>query len=121
MPLPSAASLEIATAMPLPSSPTSEHLRAAQSYLNLGMAQAAWEELEKIDKSERVNLLSIWKVQVEVARALGKWPLVRELAEQLVKLEPGEPRHVANLEHAVSRMAEMRARPYIKPVPSLRF
>ena len=92
--------------MPLASSPTSEHLRAAQSYLGLGMAQAAWEELEKIDKSQKVNLLAIWKVQVDAARALGKWQLVAELTEQLAKLEPDEPRHVANFEHAVSRMAE---------------
>ena len=105
------ARLTIATPMSAAPAPTSAHLRAAQSYLNLGMARAAWEELEKIDKSERVNLLSIWKVQVEVARALNKWPLVRELAEQLAKLEPDEPRHAANLEEATSRLAEVRARP----------
>jgi hypothetical protein len=97
--------------MTLPSSSTDAHLRAAQSYLNLGMPQAAWEELEKIDKSEKVNLLAIWKVQVEVARALGKWQLVGELARQLAKLEPDEPRHLANLEQAMSRTAELRARP----------
>jgi hypothetical protein len=96
--------------MPLPSSPTGEHLRAAQSYLGLGMAQAACEELEKIDKSQNVELVAIWKVQVEVARALGKWQLVGELARQLAKLEPDEPRHVANLDHAMSQMAEVRAR-----------
>ena len=90
---------------------TNGRLQAAQTYLGLGMAQAAWEELEKIDKSEKVNLLAIWKVQVEVARALGKWPLVRELAEQLAKLEPGEPRHIADRDLAVSRMAEARSRP----------
>jgi hypothetical protein len=66
--------------------------------------------LEKIDKSEKVNLLAIWKVQVEVARALGKWQLVGELARHLAKLEPDEPRHAANLDHAMSRVAEMRAR-----------
>jgi hypothetical protein len=89
--------------MPLPSSPTSEHLRAAQSYLGLGMAQAAWEELEKIDKSGKVELVAIWKVQLEVARALGKWPLVAELTEQLAKLEPDEPRHAVHLDEAKRR------------------
>ena len=87
------------------------HLQAAKGYLRLGMAHAAWKELEKIDKSEKLNLLAIWKVQVEVARALGKWQLVGELAQQLAKLEPDEPRHLANLEQAMSRTAELRARP----------
>ena len=39
------------------------------------MAQDAWDELNKIDKSQKIDVVALWKVQVEVARALGKWEL----------------------------------------------
>jgi tetratricopeptide (TPR) repeat protein len=79
-------------------------LEAAQGFLGLGMAQDAWDELEKIDKSERVNLLAVWKVQVEVARALGKWEIVETLARHLAKIEPEESLHVFSLAQAMRHL-----------------
>ena len=78
-----------------------KHLSAALGYLGLGMAQDAWDELEKIDKSEKIDLLALWKVQVEVARALGRWELVAELARHLSKVEPDESLHVFHLAQAL--------------------
>jgi tetratricopeptide (TPR) repeat protein len=81
-----------------------KHLDAALGYLGLGMAKDAWDELEKIDKSEKIDLLALWKVQVEVARALGKWELVAELARHLSKVEPDELLHVFNLAQATRQL-----------------
>jgi hypothetical protein len=38
-----------------------KHLNAALGYLGLGMAKDAWDELERIDKSEKINLLAFWR------------------------------------------------------------
>ncbi len=66
--------------------------------------RAAWEELEKIDKKERLNFVAVWRVQVEVARALGKWDLVAELARRLAKVEPQESLHVFSLAQAMRHL-----------------
>jgi hypothetical protein len=68
------------------------------------MAHDAWEELEKIDKKERLDFVAFWKVQVEVARALGKWELVAEVARRLSKIEPDESLHVLNLGQAMRQL-----------------
>ena len=81
-----------------------KHLSAALGYLGLGMAQDAWDELETIDKSEKIDLLALWKVRVEVARALGKWELVAEVARRLSKIEPEESLHVLNLGQAMRQL-----------------
>jgi tetratricopeptide (TPR) repeat protein len=81
-----------------------KHLSAALGYLGLGMAQDACDEFETIDKSEKIDLLALWKVRVEVARALGKWELVAELARRLSKVEPDESLHVLNLAQAMKQL-----------------
>jgi tetratricopeptide (TPR) repeat protein len=83
---------------------TQRHLDAAQGYLGLGMAHAAWEELDKIDKKERLNFVAVWKVQAEVARALGKWGMVEDLSRRLAKVEPDESLHVFNLAQAMRQL-----------------
>ncbi len=90
--------------MTLDPSSTNARLQAAQGYLDLGMAQEAWDELEKIEKKERLNFVAFWKVQVEVARALGKWKLVAEVARHLSKVEPDESLHVFNLAQAMRQL-----------------
>ena len=79
------------------------HLNAALGYLGLGMAQDAWNELEQIDAKDRGNP-DVLKVRVEVARALGKWELVSELARHLSKIEPDESLHVFNLAQATRQL-----------------
>lgn len=76
------------------------HLNAALGYLGLGMAQEAWNELEQVDAEDR-GKPDVLKVRVEVARALGKWELVAELARHLSKIEPDESLHVFNLAQAL--------------------
>jgi hypothetical protein len=54
-------------------------LQAAQGFLGLSMAMDAWNELEEIPAAKRAHP-RVLKVRLEVARALGKWEMVAELA-----------------------------------------
>jgi hypothetical protein len=47
-------------------------LNAAVGYLNLGMPQDAWNELEDIETKDRARP-EVLKVRVEVYRALESW------------------------------------------------
>jgi tetratricopeptide (TPR) repeat protein len=78
-------------------------LEAAQGYLGLSMAMAAWDELEQIEASHR-GLPPVLKVRLEVARALGKWEMVETLARHLGKIEPQESLHVFNLAEAIRQL-----------------
>lgn len=78
-------------------------LHAAQGYLGLGMAQDAWDELENIEAKHKAQP-SVLKVRLEVARALGKWQLVAELARHLSKIEPDDSLHVFNLAEAMRQL-----------------
>lgn len=82
---------------------TNARLHAAQGYLGLGMAQDAWDELESIEAKHRGHP-SVLKVRLEVARALGQWEMVAELARHLSKVEPEESLHVFNLAQAVREL-----------------
>ncbi len=89
--------------MPLDPSSTNARLEAAQGYLGLGMAQDAWDELERIDPKHKAAP-AVLKVQIEVARALGQWEMVAELARHLAKVEPDESLHVFNLAQAMRQL-----------------
>lgn len=84
-------------------------LHAAQGYLGLGMAQDAWDELENIDAKHRTHP-RVLKVRLEVARALAQWEMVETLARTLVKLEPDDPLHAANLAQAVRQREGLGAK-----------
>jgi tetratricopeptide (TPR) repeat protein len=78
-------------------------LHAAQGYLGLGMAQDAWDELERIAPKHKAAP-AVLKVRLEVARALGNWQLVEQLARHLAKFEPDESLHVFNLAQAMRQL-----------------
>jgi len=79
---------------------TNAILHAAQGYLGLGMAQDAWDELERIAPKHKAAP-AVLKVRLEVARALGQWDMVAELARQLLSMEPDDPLHAINLAKAL--------------------
>jgi hypothetical protein len=82
---------------------TNAILHAAQGYLGLGMAQEAWDELERIAPKHKTAPV-VLKVRLEAARALGQWELVAELARHLLSMEPDDPLHAAHLEHATRQL-----------------
>jgi tetratricopeptide (TPR) repeat protein len=82
---------------------TNAILHAAQGYLGLGMAQDAWDELERIAPKHKATP-AVLKVRLEVARALGQWEMVAELARHLAKVEPDESLHVFNLAQAMRQL-----------------
>jgi predicted Zn-dependent protease len=79
---------------------TNARLQAAQGYLGLGLPQDAWGELESIDAKHRGHP-RVLKVRLEVARALGQWEIVAELARHLLNIEPDDPLHALNLAQAM--------------------
>ena len=81
----------------------SKRLNAAIGYLNLGMAEEAWAELEAIDAGHR-GILEVLKIRLEVCRALSSWELMAEIADRLHKAEPDDPGHPIDLAFAIRRV-----------------
>ena len=80
----------------------SKHLRAATGYLDLGMAEDAWSQLEEIEARHR-GLLEVLRLRLEVCRALNSWELMAEIANHLHKAEPQDPGHPLHLAYAIRR------------------
>jgi tetratricopeptide (TPR) repeat protein len=74
-------------------------LEAAQGFLGLGLPMDAWDELEAIPAAKRGHA-RVLKVRLEVARALGKWEMVAELARHLATVDAGDVLHLVNLAEA---------------------
>ena len=72
--------------------PILKRLNAAVGYLNLGMPQDAWNELEDIEAKDRARP-EVLKVRVEVCRALESWEMMAEVSNHLRKIEPDEVGH----------------------------
>jgi hypothetical protein len=66
------------------------HLEAALGYLDLGMHQDAWNELERLPPELRANDL-VLDLRISIYHALGKWESARILAESLAKRSPECP------------------------------
>ena len=81
----------------------SKRLNAAIGYLNLGMAEEAWAELEAIDATNR-GILEVLKIRLEVCRALSSWELMAEIADILHKSEPDDSGHPIDLAFAIRRV-----------------
>jgi tetratricopeptide (TPR) repeat protein len=82
--------------------PILKRLNAAIGYLNLGMPDDAWNELEDIEAKDRARP-EVLKLRVEVCRALESWETMAEVSNQLRKIEPDEVGHPLNMSHAVRR------------------
>ena len=82
--------------------PILKRLNAAVGYLNLGMPQDAWNELEDIEAKDRARP-EVLKVRVEVCRALKQWEMMAEVSNHLRKIEPDEVGHSLNMSYAVRR------------------
>ena len=80
-----------------------KHLRAADGYLDLGMAIEAWDELESIEAEHR-SFGEVLKIRLKVCRALEKWEIMSEIAQFLAKNEPDESNHLLNLAFAKRRL-----------------
>jgi len=82
--------------------PILKRLNAAVGYINLGMPQEAWNELEDIEAKERARP-EVLKVRVEVCRALKQWEMMAEVSNHLRKIEPDEVGHPLNMAYATRR------------------
>ena len=83
--------------------PILKRLNAAVGYLNLGMPQDVWNELEDIDAKDRARP-EVLKVRVEICRALKQWEMMAEVSNHLRKIEPAEVGHSLDQAHAARRL-----------------
>ena len=67
-----------------------QRLTAASGYLDLGMFQDAWDELESLPP-EMCADDAVFEIRIAILTRLGKWESARILAESLAKRSPEEP------------------------------
>ena len=82
----------------------SQHLRAASGYLDLGMIDAASDEIENIEPEEKMRFEAL-AFRVDLFRRAQKWDGMEVVARHLAKIQPGEPRWCLDLAWAVRRGA----------------
>jgi lipopolysaccharide biosynthesis regulator YciM len=66
---------------------TNRHLLAAQGYIELGMLEDAWDELESLPPELRAHDV-VLELRIAIYQCLGKWDSARMLAESLAKRSP---------------------------------
>ena len=94
---------------PLPPSAL-PHFRAAEGWLELGNAQEANEELEKIPPRLRGHP-DVLEIRWQIYAAAERWDACLDLATAVVKLDPGRRSgwyHVATTLHRLGRLTEAR-------------
>lgn len=67
-----------------------QRLRTAHGYIDLGMMQDAWDELESLPPAMRAEG-AVFETRIAVFMRLGKWESARVLAESLAGRSPGNP------------------------------
>jgi predicted Zn-dependent protease len=65
-------------------------IAAAVGYLELGMIDDAWEELESLPPAQRGSDTVI-ELRIQIYQQLGKWESARVLAESMAKRNPENP------------------------------
>lgn len=65
-------------------------IHAATGYLNLGMCQEAWDEIETLPPETRTHEV-VLKIRIQIYQGLKKWESARVLAESLAKRYPQNP------------------------------
>jgi len=79
-----------------------QHLVAAQGYLELGMFEAAAEELEEIEPESR-DLPDVLAFRFAIYSNLDKWAMAEVVARHMVKLFPDDPAWRVDLAYATRR------------------
>ena len=83
-------------------------VQAAQGYLELGMPEDAWDELESLPEPDR-NEVEVLQVGVVALLRLERWDTALRLGRKLCTLEPESPSgfiHTAFCLHELGRTAE---------------
>ncbi|MFZ9938455.1 MAG: tetratricopeptide repeat protein [Luteolibacter sp.] len=65
-------------------------LEPVSGYLDLGMIEDAWEELENLPPEVK-TIDAVLELRILIYERLGKWELARILAESLAKKSPENP------------------------------
>lgn len=65
-------------------------IEAAHGYIDLGMFQEAWDELESLPPELRAGN-AVFEIRLEIFQRMQKWESARMLAESLAKQAPENP------------------------------
>ena len=82
--------------------PDRQRWQAAIGYVELGMFQAANEQLEKIDPFNRAAP-EVLAVRIAIYDGLKKWELMQEIAKRLVDFQPDDIQWTISFAYATRR------------------
>jgi tetratricopeptide (TPR) repeat protein len=91
-----------------PEDPDELHLRAACSYIELGMFDEAQAEMEMIDPPCRA-LSEVLASRIPLYRVLAKWNLMAIVARKLTEWNPEEPDNFIDWAYAIRRAESIHA------------
>ena len=87
-----------------------EHLTTAEGFLDLGMVDEAWEQLEEIEPLERAHP-SVVEMRLRILERMGRFEMGAEIARGVVRVKPDEldlwllgSRHVRAAEGALASL-----------------
>lgn len=84
-----------------------KHLKASLGYLDLGMVQDAWDELEEIPAEQR-HLPPVLQVRLEIYLRMGKYEGMATIAEHLTKALPEDSQNWISLAYAQRRYLDLQ-------------
>jgi predicted Zn-dependent protease len=82
--------------------PDSFHLRAAEGWLGLGDVESATSELREISPAEQTHP-AVLLMRYEIYSRSKQWDSAADVANELIKMLPGEPSVWINLAYATRR------------------
>jgi tetratricopeptide (TPR) repeat protein len=68
----------------------SEHITTAEGFLELGMLDEAWEELEEIEPQHRADS-EVLVMRLRILARMGRFDMGLEIARGAIRLHPDEP------------------------------
>jgi hypothetical protein len=66
-----------------------DHIAAAQGFLELGMSDQAWEQLEEIEAEHRADS-EVLAMRLRILQRMDRFDMGTEIARGAVRLHPGE-------------------------------
>lgn len=92
-----------------PMDPFTRRLLAASGYLDLGLPEEAWAELETLNPPERRTEVPVLALRVAILHALQRWKPAAELCCHLASVQPEEPGWLVSWAYATRRAESLAA------------
>jgi Flp pilus assembly protein TadD len=83
------------------------YLHAAIGFLELGMPDDAWEEVDSLPAGQR-DLAEVRELRITIAMRLGRWQAARADAETMARRDPGNPSWWISWAYALRRESSIQ-------------